>query len=379
MSPKRAKGYHYDKTTKRHEWTIHYNGQRYRVRDRDEAKARSEFEALKRRLFGGADVKGAQTLLSAYLPNYIDTEVTGKDSTRDNYHDLADIYILPTFGDWKIGEIKRRHLVEWVGWAMNEPDKETGRYWARSSIKQALSLLRRALAAAVPEYLEYNPAADVRVPLQRKGAEFLIDQAQPQEKVFTPEQMAAFLDEVKRTDHFHGFYTYYLLMAEYGWRRGEGLGLRRKDIDFEAKTITIAQQVTRRFATGKTKITTPKSDAGKRVLPVTDEALAILRQQIVRVGAARPTDLLFPGKDGKQRQPNGATQHMRRVCKRLGYEGYTLHSLRKYAITDWRASGMDLEVAAALAGHAGVKVTAEVYSQPTLERKRAALGKKKTS
>lgn len=58
------------------------------------------------------------------------------------------------------------------------------------------------------------------------------------------------------------------------------------------------------------------------------------------------------------------------------FEGYTIHSLRKYAITDWRTSGADLEVAAAMAGHAGVKVTAEIYSQATMERKRAAVTKK---
>lgn len=374
--PKRAKGYHYDKKTKRHEWTIEYKGQRYRVRNRDEEAARAEFEALKKRLFGGVDVQGSKALLRDYLSHYIDTEVTGKQSTRDNYHDRADIYILPTFGDWKLADIKRRHVIAWVNWMMNEPG-EDGSYWARSSIKQALSLLRRALDAAIPEYLEYNPAAGVRVPLHRKGAEYIIDEAPVTDRIFTPEQMVTLLAEIKRTDHLHGFYVYYLLMSEYGWRRGEGLGLRRKDIDFDAKTITIVQQVTRRATTNEVRITTPKSDAGRRVLPATDETLAVLREQIMKVGAQRPTDLLFPGRDGKQRQPNGVTQHMRRVCKRLGFEGYNLHSLRKYAITDWRKAGVDLEVAAALAGHAGVKVTAETYSVATLERKRAAMGRRK--
>lgn len=378
MPRKREKGYHYDKKTKRHEFTIEYKGQRYRVRDRDEETARNEFEALKKRLFGGADIKGARALLKDYLPNYIDTEVTGKQSTRDNYHDLGDIYILPTFGEWKLLDFKRRHIVAWVGWMMNEPNPETGRYWARSSIKQALGLLRRAFDAAIPEYLEHNPAAGIRVPLYRKGAEYLIDEAPVTEKIFTPEQMQTFLDEVKRTNAHHGFYVYYLLMSEYGWRRGEGLGLRRKDIHFDTKTITIVQQVTRRWSTNEVRVTTPKSEAGRRELPATDETLAILREQIMRVGAQRPGDLLFPGKDGKQRQPNGVSQHMRRVCKRLGFVGYNLHSLRKYAITDWRAAGMDLEVAASLAGHKGIKVTAETYSQPTMERKRAAMGKKKT-
>jgi integrase len=213
--------------------------------------------------------------------------------------------------------------------------------------------------------------------MARKGDEYKIDEAPAASKVFTQEQMQAFLDEVKRTDKYHGLYAYYALMIDYGWRRGEGLGLRRKDVDFDAKTITIAQQVTRNPVTNKTAITTPKSEAGKRVLPASDEALALIRLQVLRAGAQRPGDLLFPGEDGKERQPNGITQHMRRVCKRLGFVGYTLHSLRKYAITDWRADGVDLEVAAAMAGHKGVKVTAETYSIPTLERKREAVNRKK--
>jgi integrase len=67
---------------------------------------------------------------------------------------------------------------------------------------------------------------------------------------------------------------------------------------------------------------------------------------------------------------------MRRICTRLGLEGFTPHSLRKTAITNWRRNGVDLEVAGALAGHKGVKVTAKTYSDPQMDRKRAAIEKK---
>lgn len=367
----------YDKKTKRHEWTIEIDGRRYRIRDKDEETARLRFDELKRKLRGGLDVQGARMSLDDYLRRYIDTEVTGKQSTVDDYHKRADLYILPTLGSYAIADIKRRMIVAWVNAMMNQPDPKTGRYWSRNSIKQALGLLRRALDAAIPEYLEYNPAAGVRVPMRRKGDEYKIDDAPIVSKVFTPEQMRMFLEEVKRTDARHGLFVYYALMVEYGWRRGEGLGLRRKDIDFEAKTITIAQQVTRNPMTNATAITTPKTDAGKRGLPASDDALLLLRAQIVRVGAHRPDALLFPNAAGERRQPNGVTQHMRRVCTRLGLAGYNLHSLRKYTITDMRADGVDLEVVAGIVGHKGIKVTAETYSQPTMERKRAAVDRKR--
>jgi integrase len=384
MAPRKRtpKGYHYDKKTKRHEWTIEYKGQRHRVRDQDEETARRKFEELKGQLFGGVDIKGAKVLLADYLPSYIDREVAGKQSTIDDYHKRADLYILPTLGRYAVGEIRRWMIVAWVTGMMNEPHPDTGRYWARSSIKQALALLRRALQAIVPEHIEHNPAADVRVPNHRKGDEYKIDETTPHAKIFTPEQMHTFLEEVRRTDvrYGHDLYVYYFLAGELGWRRGEGLGVRRRDIDFEQGTVAIRQQVTRNTTTNEIRITTPKTDAGRRELPVSDAGIALLKEQCLRSGAwARADALVFPDKDGERRKPDSVTQHMRRTCHRLGFIGYNLHSLRKYAITDWRAAGADLEVAAALAGHAGIKVTAETYSQPTMERKRAAINRKKTS
>lgn len=369
--------YYFDKTTNQHQWTLRYEGKKYRVKDRNEEAARRAFAELKEQVFSGADVKGAKVLTRDYVTTFINTEVKGKQSTRDDYHKRADLYIFGTFGEMPIKEIKRRHVVAWVSWMVDEP-KENGVYWAFSSIRQALSLLRRALQTAVPELLEHNPAADVDVPTQRAGAEYLIDAAPEKEKIFSPEQMQSFLDEAQRLDHLHGLYVYYVLLADLGPRRGEGLGLRRRDINFEAKTIRIAQQVTRNPVTNATAITTPKSEAGKRELPVSDESIKLLRSQCMRVGAMmHPDALVFPGKDGERRQPNSVTQNFRRTCARLGLDGYTLHSLRKFSITTMRDSGVDLEVAAAMAGHAGVKVTAERYSVATMDRKRKAMEKKK--
>lgn len=372
-------GTHYfDSRTKQHQWTLRYKNQTYRVKDRDEETAKRAFAELRDRVLGGADVKGARVTLSVYLPRWIETEVHGKQSTRDDYHKRADLYLLPTFGAMAIEAIKRRHVVAWVDWCMNTP-KDDGTYWARGSIKQALGLLRRCLESAVPEFIEYNPCAGVRVPMRRRGEEYQIDAAPTKDVIFTPEQMQAFLTEAKRTDRYHGLYTYFVLLAELGPRRGEGLGLRRKDIDFDRRTIHIAQQVTRNPMTNEVRVTTPKTEAGKRELPVSDATMRLLMEQCVRVGAQRPNDLLFPGRDGAQRQPNGVTQCMRRICRRLGFAGYTIHSLRKYSITAMRAAGVDLEVAAAMAGHAGVKVTAETYSKATMDRKRAAVEKKRSS
>lgn len=315
----------YDKKNKRHVWTLEHDGERYRIADRAEAQASLRFEELKRKVLGGMDLEGGRQLLRTYMPNYIDTEVTGKQSTRDDYHKRADLYILPTLGDIRLGDLKRQMIVAWVSGMVNVPD-EKGKYWAFSSIKQALSLLRRALQVAVPELLEYNPAADVKVPTRRKGDEYKIDQVSQEKKTFTLDEMQRLLDELWRTNKYHEMYVYFVLLSELGPRRGEGLGLRRKDIDFDDQIITIAQQVTRNPMTNAKAVTTPKTESGKRALPISDPVTQLLREQCILVGAMRPNDLVFPSKDRKERQPNSVSQLFRRTCKRLGFVGYTLHS-----------------------------------------------------
>jgi integrase len=167
-------------------------------------------------------------------------------------------------------------------------------------------------------------------------------------------------------------YLLYVLAVRLGLRRGELCGLRWRDVDLDEKLIRIRQQVIRMDKL--IRVTKPKSDSGVRAVPIPDDIVIMLREYKLTLGTLGRV-YVFPNKQGGHRRPDGIDQHFRRVCQRLGFVGYTFHSLRHTAITDWRTDSVDLEVAAALAGHKGVKITAEVYSEATIERKRAALGK----
>jgi integrase len=253
-----------------------------------------------------------------------------------------------------------------------------GKQWSLASIRQALRLLQRSLDAAVAEgYIEDNPAASVKAPQRRAGDETIIDddeQSTAQAKALTPEHQTLLLAEFKRTEKYHGLTTLYILALRLGLRRGELLGLRWKDIDLEEKVLRVRQHVVR--LDNQTLVTTPKTGSSRRDLPLSDDLVSLLHAHKLKLGAlGRVKGLVFPNQAGDIRQPNSITQHFRRTCDRLGLKGYTLHSLRKTAITNWRRNGVDLEVAGALAGHKGVKVTAETYSDAQMDRKRAAIEK----
>ncbi len=212
------------------------------------------------------------------------------------------------------------------------------------------------------------------MPNRRKGDEMHIDEGDDQARTFTADQVMQLLAEVQSTNRHHGLYPLYVLAVRLGLRRGELLGLRWKDIDFDNRVIHIRQQVIQ--LDSEARVTTPKTPQSRRDVPAPDDVLLILLEHRQAIGE-RGEMYVFPARDGSFRNPNGIDQHFRRTCRRIGLEGYVFHSLRKTAITDWRTAGVDLEVAAKLAGHKSIKVTGETYSDATIERKRAAVERKR--
>src|SRR5438094_1077579 len=91
--------------------------------------------------------------LAAYSTEWLTfVAATTKPTTRDNYAKRLQTHILPAFGDWKLREITRKDLVNFLA------AKLTGGA-ARGFVRLIHAVLRSLLAAAVrDEVLVANPA-----------------------------------------------------------------------------------------------------------------------------------------------------------------------------------------------------------------------------
>jgi integrase len=88
---------------------------------------------------------------------------------------------------------------------------------------------------------------------------------------WTAEQSAAFLEAVAADGLSAAF-----MLSLYGLRRGEVLGLRWSDVDLDAKTLTIRK--TRVLVAGAGVVEgEPKTERGRRTLPLDDSLAASLR------------------------------------------------------------------------------------------------------
>jgi integrase len=366
----------FDEKTGQHRWRIRKNGKNYTVSDKDPERAAAKFRELKRDLEDDRKVDEGKQTLDTFTRRYLDTALRVGESTALDYAKRAGYYILPTLGHYALDKLTTELGELWVAAMVR-------RGWSVNSIKQALRLAQRILDRAVAEHLiKYNPFAVIKPPRVEQDES---DDDEEGTRALAPAQVDVLLADVKAHDQHHsstagkdgrrvrsaGMYLLYMLALLLGLRRGELLGLRRRDIDLDERVLRVRQQVIRldnEYRISR-KLKTP---AARRELPLSDVLVALLRLHILRIGAVGD-DLLFPGKDGGALRPDAVTKHFARACKRVGIQGFHFHDLRHTFVTNLRTAGIEPEVAAAMAGHEKPDVTLTVYSSVDMARKRAAM------
>jgi len=155
----------------------------------------------------------------------------------------------------------------------------------------------------------------------------------------------------------------WLIILTLGLRRGEVAGLRWCDIDFKSEQIHIRNQ--RQAVSGRVIDKEPKSESGKRTLPL----LPAIAQQLEKLRAVHEAeDLLgigspyvFQGKNGGL-HPSSIDHALKRDCKTLGLRPISVHGLRHTFATSSITAGANLKVLSDCLGHAAITTTCKFYA-----------------
>ena len=144
----------------------------------------------------------------------------------------------------------------------------------------------------------------------------------------------------------------YALMCFAGLRRGETLALRRADIDLCAGIIHVSRQRIR--VKGVLQITTPKSSAGVRDIPIAPELRPILDQA---------TRFLLPNALIVPIAPETLAHRWKKDQQKAGIrQTYRLHDLRHTYATRLVLAGVNLRVLQYTIGHADYQLTVKTYT-----------------
>jgi len=182
---------------------------------------------------------------------------------------------------------------------------------------------------------------------------------------WSADEASAFLAYV----HGHRWESAFQCLLLYGMRKGEVIGLRWSDINFERGTFTIRQQVVN--VGGKLLIGPVKTDAGNRTLPLVSALRRTLEAHMPeRFG---PEDLVLATSNETTVDPKNFARTFRRLIKSAGLRDVTVHATRHTAATLLKRIGVAPRDTQLILGHAHVSTTEQIYQHGDPELHRSAL------
>jgi integrase len=151
-------------------------------------------------------------------------------------------------------------------------------------------------------------------------------------------------------------------------RRGEVLGLRRKDVDVLHATIHVEQSRTFTMD-GRSLVKQPKTLAGRRKLAVPEFPIDQVVEHLKRFTSASPESLVFTGKTGVPLMRNVLQANWVRARESIDRPDLHLHDLRHTGLTLAAATGATTAELMHRAGHSSAAAALR-YQHATQDRDR---------
>ncbi|HEV8340733.1 MAG TPA: tyrosine-type recombinase/integrase [bacterium] len=329
------------------------------------------------RFHTGAFVEPSKLTLQAFLLEQWFPAIEGRlrRSTRANYMTNLKVHVIPALGSLKLQRLTAPRIAAFYSELLTGGRRD-GKGLAPKTVRNIHALLHRALKDATRwGYVPHNRADDVDPP----------HGASPQQQVWTPEQLRAFLAHV----HDDRLYALWLLVTTTGMRRAELAGLRWSDIDFARARLT--PRLPRVVVNYQVHESDTKTASGRRSLALDPATLDALREHRRRQTDERAiaeigddNDLLFTWPDGRPLHPDLITDWFQRHAKRavweqdgrtkVGLPGIRLHDVRHSYATAALAAGVPAKIVSERLGHANVQITLDTYTHviPGLDEQAAA-------
>ena len=205
---------------------------------------------------------------------------------------------------------------------------------SNDTVRLELALLSHLFTVAIKEWrlgLMYNPVANIRKPSPGRG----------RDRRLSKEEEQALLKACDK--HSNPMLGWIVRIALYtGMRAGEIRTLTRRQVNLEARTVHL----------------TETKNGSSRTVPLTRNAVAVLRQALDNPVRPLDTELIFfgePGRD-KVRRPYEFRPAWHRTVRAAGIDGLRFHDLRHEAVSRLVEFGLGDQEVASISGHKSMQM-----------------------
>jgi len=227
------------------------------------------------------------------------------------------------------------------------------------TVRNTHTVLRKALSDAQRLGLVYRNAADAaRGPSVER----------PEFTVWSSDELRQFF----ATAESNRLGAAFVMLATTGLRRGEVLGARWRDLDLDARTLSVVQTITN--VDGKLVFGKPKTSKSVRMISIDERTVNLLRQHRrqqredqIAMGPdwGNEGDLAFTDEVGGPIRPEWFSKEFGRVLAASGVPCIRLHDVRHTYATIALKTGIPAKVVSEHLGHSTIAITLDLYSHVT--------------
>jgi len=277
--------------------------------------------------------------------------------TYNFYSKVIDEELMPMFARLKMKDLRTYHIQQFVQYLATEKKRLDGREGgiAASTVKRYTTVLRSIVTMAYKlEYIEDDIGRSRRIEFPKEETKEV--------EAFTLEEVDDILKALESEPwHIRAVIEVALFT---GCRRGEIVGLKWSDIDFENQRISVKRSIYK-LSDGKAREKEPKSKCSIRTISIPERLCKTLTEyrlqqnrHIAYLGDAwRNLDYVFTEEDGYVMNPQTPTKQFDHFLKRHGIRHLKFHGLRHTSATMLLANGCDIKTVSSRLGHADITTT----------------------
>ena len=257
----------------------------------------------------------------------------------------------------KMKDLRTYHIQQFVQYLATEKKRLDGREGgiAASTVKRYTTVLRSIVTMAYKlEYIEDDIGRSRRIEFPKEETKEV--------EAFTLEEVGDILKALESEPwHIRAVIEVALFT---GCRRGEIVGLKWADIDFENQRISVKRSIYK-LSDGKAREKEPKSKCSIRTISIPERLCKTLTEyrlqqnrHIAYLGDGwRNLDYVFTEEDGYVMNPQTPTKQFSKFLKRHGIRHLKFHGLRHTSATMLLANGCDIKTVSSRLGHADITTT----------------------
>lgn len=341
-------------------WTDKF-GKRNTIYDKDLKKLREKEQELNKRILNGFCSLDNKTTVYQLVQKLYDLKKPSiKIGTRENYEYVLKKLSETPFGELKIIDVKCSDAKKWI-----------------IELEQSGLQYKTILSIAGPVKLAFKMACEddliYKSPMNFKISS-LIKSNKRDKLPLTEKQYSELLEFILLDRTFRKYYEEIVFLHETGIRISEFCGLTIKDFDFTNKEFTVNRQLVKNKH-GQYRIETPKSKAGYRTIPLSDEAYRAIRTIINR--RPKRSEVMIDGccgfinvkSNGMPRTSWNTEYALRQIVKEHNrvivdnpLPHITPHTFRHTFCTEKIKSGMNIKAVQYLMGHSDIETTLNIYT-----------------